>query len=157
MILRKMYELANSHKELALNQLCIGAIFFAMRSCEYLLTSHNEDSKRTKTLRMRNIKFKKDGNLLHNNSPDLPFSDLVIITFEFQKNNRRNKAVHMFKTNDKILCPVKAWAYTIARIGDTVPRANEDTKVCAYVDQGQIRYLDSSYARAKLRGIVELI
>ena len=48
MILRKMYELANSQKELALNQLCIGAIFFAMRSCEYLLTSHNEDSKRTK-------------------------------------------------------------------------------------------------------------
>ena len=63
----------------------------------------------------------------------------------------------MFKTNDKILCPVKAWAYTIASIRDTVPRTNEDTKVCAYVYQGQIRYLDSSYARAKLRGIVELI
>ncbi len=57
----------------------------------------------------------------------------------------------------KYYCPVKAWAYTIARIRDTVLQANQDTKVCAYVDQGQIRYLDSSYARAKLRGIVELV
>ena len=106
-----MYDIANTHKELVLSQLCIGAIFFAMRSCEYLTSTHNEDSKRTKILRMRNIKFKKNGNFLTNNSPCLFSSDIVIITFEFQKNNRRDKTVHMFKTNDDILCPVKAWAY----------------------------------------------
>ena len=99
MVLKKMYDIANSHKELALSQLCIGAIFFAMRSCEYLSTSHKEDSKRTKILRLRNIQFKKNGMLLHHNSHNLASSDLVIITFEFQKNDRRNKAVHMFKTN----------------------------------------------------------
>ena len=59
MVLKKMYDISNSHKELALSQLCIGAIFFAMRSCEYLSTSHKEDSKRTKVLRLRNIQFKK--------------------------------------------------------------------------------------------------
>ena len=106
---------------------------------------------------MRNIKFKKEGNFLTNNSPHLFSADIVIITFEFQKNNRRDKTVRMFKTNDDILCLVKAWAYTVTCILKTVPQANGDTKVCAYVDQGQIRYIDSTYARARLRAIVELI
>ena len=78
-----MYDLANTHKELVLSQLCIGAIFFAMRSCEYLTSTHNEDSKRTKILRMRNIKFKKEGNFLNNISPHLFSADIAIITFEF--------------------------------------------------------------------------
>ena len=128
-----------------------------MRSCEYLTCTHNEDSKRTKILRMRNIKFKKEGNFLTNNSPHLFSADIVTITFEFQKNKRRDKTVHMFKTKDDILCPIKAWAYTVTRILKTLPQANGDTKICAYVDQGQTRYIDSTYARARLRGIVELI
>ena len=156
-VLRKMHEIANTHKELALSYLCIGAIFFAMRSCEYLISTHKEDSKRTRIIRLRNIKFKKQGILLTINSPNLFLSDIVMITFEYQKNNNRNKTVHMYKTNDDLLCPVKAWAYTITRILKTVPNANSDTKVCAYVDSGQVRHIDSTYARARLRGIVELI
>ena len=152
-----MLETSITHKEIATTHLCIGAIFFAMRSCEYLQTSHKEDSKRTKILRLRNIQFKKDGKLLTHNSPCLALSDLVMITFEYQKNNMRNKTVHMFKTKDKILCPVKAWAYTISRILTTVPQSTSDTRVCAYTDNGQVRYIDSTYTRAKLRGIVELI
>ena len=46
---------------------------------------------------------------------------------------------------------------TVNRIWNTVPGANEDTKVCAYNDHGQASFIDSSYARAKLRGTVELI
>ena len=107
MVLRKMYMIASSHNELVLSQLCIGAIFFAMRSCEYLVTAHTENSKRTRILRLRNIKFKRNGILLTLDSPFLALSGMVVITFEYQKNNRRDKAVHMFKTNDDILCPVK--------------------------------------------------
>ena len=146
-----MHEIANTHKELALSNLCIGAIFFAMRSCEYLISTHNEDSKRTKILRLRNIQFKKNGTLLTHDSHDTHLSDLVLITFEFQKNNCRNKTVHMFKTDDDILCPVKSWAYTITHILRTVPQANEDTKICAYVDMGQTRCIDSAYARDNIR------
>ena len=60
MMLRKMMELSITHKEVALSHLCIGAIFFAMRSCDYLKCSHKEESKRTKVVRQKNIRLKKD-------------------------------------------------------------------------------------------------
>ena len=151
-----MAQLAMSEKEKALSQLCIGAIFFAMRSCEYLQSSHKEDSKRTNILRLKNISFKKDGRLLNQDSQHISSADLILITFEFQKKNKRNKTVHMFKTNDNLLCPVKAWASTILRVRKTVPGADGNTKVCAYADHNQTQFIDSTYARAKLRGIVEL-
>jgi len=157
MVLRKMMDVSITHKEVALTQLCIGAIFFAMRSCEYLKSTHSEDSKRTKILRLKNIRFKKDGIILNHNSPFLMHADLVAITFEFQKNNRRNRTVHMFSTNDSLLCPVKAWASTVKRIWNTIPGANGDTRVCSYNDQGSTRDLDSNYARSRIRAIVELI
>ena len=158
MVIRRMYELAVSHKEIAFSQLCIGAIFFAMRSCEYLVTTSKENDKRTNILRLRNFQFKKEDRIIPHGSPSMAVSDLVAITFEFQKNHKRNKTIHMFKTNDNLLCPVKAWAYTITRIITTVSGANQDTKVCTYADQGQhISYLDSVYTRAKIRGIVDII
>ena len=157
MALRKLIDLVVTHKELALSQLFIGAIFFAMRSCEYLQSTHKEDSRRTRILRLRNIQFKKDGKVLAHDSPHIALSNLVIITFEFQKNNQRNRTVHMFKTDDGTLCPVKAWAYTVQRIRTTVPGSTEDTKVCAYVENGQVRFIDSTYARAKIRGVVDII
>ena len=43
-------EIAESKLDIALSWLFIGAIFFAMRSCEYLKTTANEGSKRTKIL-----------------------------------------------------------------------------------------------------------
>lgn len=94
----------------------IGAIFFAMRSCEYLQITHKDDSRRTKILRLKNIYFKKDGKVLTHDSPDIALSNLVMIAFKFQKNNQRNKTVHMFKTNNSILCSVKVWAYTVQRV-----------------------------------------
>ena len=156
-VLRKMMELAFTEKEKSLGQLCIGALFFAMRSCEYLQSNHKKDSKRTKILRLRNINFKKDGHMMNHDSPNIIFSELVMITFEFQKNTKRNKTVHMFKTQDTLLCPVKAWASTVTRIWNTVPGASEDTKVCTYTDHGQASCIDLTYARARLRGVVQLI
>ena len=62
MILRQiMIELSITHGVIALGQLCIGAIFFAMRSCEYIRRFHQEDSKRTKVVSLKNIRLKKDG------------------------------------------------------------------------------------------------
>ena len=89
-----------------------------MRSCKYLKSTHNEDSKRKQILCLRNIRFKKDGTTLNHNSPFLLHADLVAITFEFQKNNRRNRTAHsMFRTKDSLLCPVKAWASKLKKIG----------------------------------------
>ena len=138
MVSRKIYDIAIAHKEFALSQLCIGAIFFAMRSCEYLISTQHVDNKRTKILlTLRDIRFKKNGVLLTHDSHGLTLSGLVIITYEFQKNNKRIKAVHIFKTNDKILCPAKAWAYTVNYIQTTVAQADDNILVCTYyIDQG---------------------
>ena len=44
---------------------------------------------------LRNIRFKKEGISLDHKSILLLHADLVAITCEFQKNNRRNKTVHI--------------------------------------------------------------
>ena len=80
-------DMANSHKDIALAWLFIGAVFFAMRSCEYLRTRHQEDSKRTRIIRLANIKFTKRGRMLNHWQDKLTDADLVVITFEFQKND----------------------------------------------------------------------
>jgi hypothetical protein len=90
MVLRKMINIASTPLDKAISHLLIGALFFAMRSCKYLNTNTNEEKKRTKLLRLHNIKFKKEGNMVPFSSSILRSADLVIITFEFQKNMNRN-------------------------------------------------------------------
>ena len=68
---RKLHNLAHSNKDKAISWLLIGAIFFAMRSCEYLKTGP-EESKQTKIIRLRNIIFKKDGKNVDHSDGDLP-------------------------------------------------------------------------------------
>jgi hypothetical protein len=156
-VLRKMMHLSSSEKEKAISWLLIGATFFAMRSCEYLQTSVNENKKRTKILRLRNFRFKKNDKVLCHSSPELTTADMVIITFEFQKNKMRNKSVHMYKTDDEILNPVLAWASTIQRILQTVPDASNDTIICAFRDRDSTIYFDSNSIRPRLRAVVHLI
>ena len=128
-----------------------------MRSCEYLKTSHQEDSKRTKILRLKNIRFKKGDRIFNHWEDKLLDAELVVIILEFQKNDKRNRRVHMFRTNEGIMCPVVAWASTVKRIVNTIPGAKDDTKVCSYWDGGSIKEIDSSHTRMKIKDMVELI
>ena len=82
---RKMMEVSITNKDKAMAWLFIGAMSFAMRSCEYLQTCKEVQSKRTKILRIRNIKFKKKGVTMDQGIGELCKANLVIITFEFQK------------------------------------------------------------------------
>ena len=155
-VLRKLHNLAHSDKDKAISWLLIGAIFFAMRSCEYLKTGP-EESKRTKIIRLRNINFKKDGKNVDHSDGDLPSADLVMITFEFQKSTKRDQVVHMYKTNDKVLNPVLAWATTVQRLLKTIPNVSGDTKVCTFWTGQKVIDIDSNLSRAKLRSVVALI
>mmetsp|Transcript_28648 Transcript_28648/g.33301 ORF Transcript_28648/g.33301 Transcript_28648/m.33301 type:complete len:304 (-) Transcript_28648:414-1325(-) len=157
MVLRKMLDLSDSHWETAVSWLLIGAIFFAMRSCEYLETNTKEEYRRTKILRLKNIAFKKNGGIVQHNDPDLADSDLVIVTFEFQKNTKRDVQVHMFRTTDSVLNPVKAFAETVSRIR-SYPGSTDDTKICTILrSNGQIEEIKSNQVRDRLKTIVELI
>ena len=158
MVLRKMSDLAITAKDKAIVWILIGAIFFAMRSCEYLRTSTSEDNKRTKILRTRNFRFKKNGKILPNSSHEIESADMVVITFEYQKNHKRNQSVHMYKTDDNILNPVLAWGKTVTRILSTIPDASNDTTICSFMDEhDKTIEFDAHHVRPKLRAIVHLI
>ena len=157
-VIRKIIEVTITQEDLAIAWLLTGAIFFAMRSCEYLNTGRGEGSKRTQIVRLRNILFKKEGTIIKHSSDTLSRADMVAITFEFQKNDRRNKTVHMFKTGDKVLCPVLAWAKTVKRLLQTIPTANHDTTVCSYTDtEGKVREINSNQVKSRIRSTVELL
>ena len=49
LVLRKMMELSKSEWETATSWLLIGAIFFAMRSCEYLETNAREEARKPRS------------------------------------------------------------------------------------------------------------
>ena len=151
-----MMELANSPRDEAVTWLLIGAIFFAMRSCEYLKTAADE-KKRTKIIRIGNITFKKENRVLRHDNPDLAGSDLVRIRFCYQKNDKRDVCIHMFKSGDPILCPVTAWATTVQRVSK-LPGANDNSEVCSFQDINKnITLIRADHVRSKLRAIVELI
>ena len=86
-VLRKMHEVSYNKWEHDVTQLLILTIFFAMRSCKFLQTSHHEESKRTKNICLKNIIFKKKGRTIHHlaNFSSLSSVELVVLTFEFQK------------------------------------------------------------------------
>ena len=156
-VLRKMHDLAETAWDIAVTQLLIGAIFFAMRSCEYLKTSAREGEKRTKIIRLGGIQFKKNGRVLPHDAVDLHSADMIRMTFEYQKNDRRDVCIHMFATDDPVLNPVTAWAATVQRVR-RIPAANDDTQVCLFQSAGGITsYISSDHVRTKLRAIVDLI
>ena len=130
-----------------------------MRSCEYLETRYAEESKRTKILRCRNITFKKNGRILDHSLPFevLASAEIVIILFEFQKNDWRNHSVHMFRTDDGLLCPVVAAAFSVKRVLK-IPGSTKDSKVCSFISlDGKISCINSSQALPRLRAVVDLI
>ena len=86
-VLRELAKLQVTESQKAITQLAIGAIFFAMRSCEYLSVPQAE-KRRTAILKLKNIRFNKDHRNLSHDSPLLEFADSVSITFEFQKKMR---------------------------------------------------------------------
>ena len=88
---------------------------------------------------------------------NLKEADMVMITFEFQKNDWRSKSVHMFRTKHSILCPVKAWAKVIKRLIVTIPDFNENTQVCEYHSNNSTMKIIGDLVHTKLRSVVELM
>ena len=156
MVLRKNHELATTPQEKASSWLMIGAIFFAMRACEYTQTN-TEATNRTKIIRIGNITFKKGPSIVNHSDPNLHNSDLVRIRFEYQKNDRRDVYIHMFKSDDPILCPVIAWATTVQRV-QIIPLTTETSRVCLFENLNKRQSsITSDYIRNRLRAIVELL
>jgi hypothetical protein len=106
---------------IALGNLITGALFFAMRSCEYSSTTKVDGLRKTKILTCENIRFfhnqGKGLTLLPHTLPleVLEQADCLSICFVSQKNSENFTSVTQYRSG-KELCPVTAWARTVKRI-----------------------------------------
>ena len=112
----------------ATGQLVIGALFFAMRSCEYSKTPKSEE-KKSEILQLRDIRFfVAEGLLIHHSDPCLLQKSVrVAITFRNQKNENKFETITQSKTSEN-LCPVVTWALIVQRIW-SYPNTTETTTV----------------------------
>ena len=80
-----------------------------------------------------------------------------MIIFEFQKNDKRDIQIHMFRTSDDVLNPVIAWATTVKRIWG-YPNVSDDFKVCSFLNpDGTLCNIQANHVRDWLRTILSLI
>ena len=110
---RHLLASASTQFDIGIAHLCIGAMFFAMRSCEYTQASTH---RRTKTLTLGDLHFYRNRRLLPISDPNLHLADTISITFRYQKRDERDDTITHHRTLDPVLCPVKAWAYTARRL-----------------------------------------
>ena len=103
------------HLHIAIGQLCEGAFFFAMRSCEY---STVVVPRKTSLLCIRNIRFFYGTRELTKTGPHAKFilsAQTVTITFESTKCGDKNVEITHHRSN-KDLCPVTAWGNIVIRV-----------------------------------------
>ena len=117
----------------ACSELIEGALFFAMRSCEYSKTPQGEH-KKTTLLELRDIAFfDKDRQSISQMSPLLSQdTEIVKITFRKQKNQDNGQEVLLTRSGHH-LCGVEAWCNIIARIR-SYQGSDDRTSVNTYFD-----------------------
>jgi len=137
-----------------IGELTTGALFFGMRSCEYLKV---EGPRKTKLLRIKNLRF-----FLHRseikktaNNRDIFNATTISITFEFQKNNQKDETVIMH-ANKKELCPVRAWATITHRILN-YPGGSINLPVNTMLIKSQLTLLTSKEVILHIRATVDVL
>jgi hypothetical protein len=100
-------------EKVAASLAAISAFFFGMRSCEYTQVT---GERRTRQLRLQNLRFFRDNRAMALNNPDLLLATAISITFEFKKTDVRNKTVHQHATFLLVLCPILQWATIVQRV-----------------------------------------
>ena len=140
-VFKQLYfnRLTNKNRHLGL--MAVGALFFGMRSCEYLGVK-GADDKQTKLLKIRNFQFFAKNERLNVSKDDITKASYMAITFESQKNGEKLQTVVQHRSN-KTLCPVKAWGKLILLIlsyGDT----NEDTPINYFISNNNPNYIKAT-------------
>jgi hypothetical protein len=140
---------------IAFYQLIMLAFFFAMRSCEYLKLPKGSD-RRTKTLRVKNLVFRKNKKFLTHDDPNLHLADSVTITFEFQKKQDQHDQVTHSRSKDDKICPVTAAAAIVKRL--RAMGATEETSIYKYQDKnGVTRDMTNTVALRFLRSFIKTV
>ncbi len=126
-----------------------------MRSCEYLKVTQAE-KRRTEILRLRNLRFFKDGKLVEHNDPHLEFSDCIAITFEMQKKDEKNDTVTQMASGEVNMCPVQM-AAAIVRCIRSYEKSNNNTPISAFMQFGHMNHVTSKQVIAVMQDGVQAI
>eukprot|EP00956_Cyclotella_meneghiniana_P025476 scaffold53298_cov92-Cyclotella_meneghiniana.AAC.1 len=154
-VIKELTRLQQTELQKATAQLAVGAFFFAMRSCEYLKVPQAE-KRRTDILRLRNIRFFRNGVELPHSHPQLETAEVVSITFEKQKKDEKMDTVNQLASGDAILCPKYAWASLVKRIR-SYPGTNDDTPVSTVLVNGRLTHVTSKILIDALEGAIEAV
>jgi hypothetical protein len=108
---------------MAHGHLLVGAMFFAMRSCEYSLTNKQDGIRKTKIVTINNVRFFSTTTTGLNKEFTHPTpyhilckAQFVSITFVSQKNGEKMECITQHRTTHGKICPVVSWAFTVCRI-----------------------------------------
>lgn len=127
----------------AISQLAIAGWFFACQSCEYLQVPESQQCQ-TRLLTVQNITFQKDGKIIPHSSPLLTLADCISVTFEYQKNNDEFETITQWKTNHKVMFPVKSWANIVQQIQSYPKKTNRNVLYLFQCSNGNVPWWLSS-------------
>jgi hypothetical protein len=149
-----MAELNDCDEAIATHQLLRGAFFFGMRSCEYLEVS---GPRRTKRLRLKNLRFFIGSGELPHSSHLLHLADSVTVIFEFQKTDERDEMVTMHRSGDPVLCPILGWSSVVRRLLTYIGVSPAMPVNTYQTSSGVLKQLTSKTALLRLRAAVQCI
>lgn len=150
--LRQVFYHSRTSKERHLSILFILAFFFAMRSCEYLITS---GPRKTTNVCLKDIVFvNRRGGTIPQRSKRIFDASAVSIIFREQKNSEKWDKSTQERTADPLLDPVRIAALIVTRLW-SLPSTTEDTPICNFWDGDDMRSCTAADALAYLRKIAE--
>jgi hypothetical protein len=156
---------ASSTLAMAHGHLLVGAMFFAMRSCEYSQTQQADGIRKTKIVTIEHVRFFTTTSDGHNKElpHDTPFkimhkATFVSITFVSQKNGKRMETITQHRTTNGPICPVVSWVFTVCRILG-YDKTTVKTTVNTFFDTttGKLGWITAKQSRECLRSTVRII
>ena len=128
--------------------LVVVAFYFLLRVGEYT-PAPGRRRRRTVPLRRCDVKFRRTGKVIPLDSPleTLLEADVVTLCLENQKNGIKGYVLHHGKTNDSVMCPVRAMARVIHEGRGLGPK----TPIGTYVVGGSANQVTAKDIRSILR------
>ena len=114
LVFKHRLKMATEPREVARAELVCGALFFAMRSCEYTYVGKGE--RKTRAIRARDVVFRQGARVISHDSPDLHLAHTVSINFGDQKSEIKDETVSQDNNWKDELNPVHHFASTIRRL-----------------------------------------
>ena len=153
-VFRYRMRMAHHKRARARAHLLCGAVFFAMRSCEY--TYVGTQDRKTRPIEARDITFMIGNRILDHDDPALHRADSVSINFGDQKSEIRNEEVTQYNNDDPMFNPVIHWASTIRRL-QSYPNYDPSWPVFTFYNGTKFSKLTSTEVLIDIRAAVSAI